>query len=51
MVFFIVACHLANKEEEETEGVLRTQISGGGTRALGEIFSVDVSISLSYNNA
>ena len=45
MVFFIVACHLAGKEEEQIEQSLRSQIAGAGSRALGEVYSVEVSVS------
>lgn len=42
MVFFIVACHLANKEDEEVGQILKNQISSQGARALGEVYDVDV---------
>jgi hypothetical protein len=42
MVFFIVACHLAGKEDEQVEQTLRNTCIGQGSKAFGEIYSVDV---------
>lgn len=50
MVFFIVACHLAGKEDEQVEQVLRNQCIGQGSKALGEVYSVDVSHSYNLNS-
>lgn len=43
MVFFIVACHLPDKEEEQIGQTLKQQISNQGSRALGELYEVEVS--------
>lgn len=49
MVFYIVACHLADKEDEQVEQQLRQQCIGQGSKALGEIYNVDVSTLTPFN--
>ena len=41
MVFFIVACHLADKEDDQVEQVLRGQVASS-MKQLGEVYAVDV---------
>jgi hypothetical protein len=45
MVFYVVACHLANKEEEQVERVLRSQL-GTGAKTNGELYNIEVRIYL-----
>lgn len=49
MVFFIVACHLPDREDEQIGQTLKQQISNQGSRALGELYEVEVSTFLLHS--
>ena len=43
MVFYIVAAHLAEKDEADVERVMRTNCIGSGPKANGEVYNIEVS--------